>query len=71
MATEIMESILVRLDRNQISKNQYSESLQSNLSYIKLIFLPKCTISHLYPLDAGIIRYFKFRYHKQLPDEGR
>ena len=51
MATEIMESILVRLDRNQISKSQYSESLQSNLTYIKLIFLPKCTISRLYSLQ--------------------
>ena len=37
-------------------------TFQSKLRNIKLLFLPKCTASRLQPLDAGIIRSFKYKY---------
>ena len=44
----------------------YPETLQNNLKNIKLIFLLKCTISRLQPLDIGIIRPFKCNYRKRV-----
>ena len=44
----------------------YPETLQNNLKNIKLIFLLKCTISRLQPLNIGIIRLFKCNYRKRV-----
>ena len=41
-------------------------TLQNKLAQIKLVFLPKCTMSQLRPLDSGIIRAFKCNYRKFL-----
>ena len=77
MRTEIMENVLRLLDRQvQLERKKiilfldnapcHPETLQNNLKYIKLIFLPKCTTSRLQPLDADIIRAFKWKYRKRL-----
>ena len=44
----------------------YPESLIGKYSNIKIVFLPKSTISHLQSLDAGIIKNFKVKYRKKL-----
>ena len=44
----------------------HPETAQAGLKNIKLVFLPKNTISRLQPLDAGIIRNFKHKYRKLL-----
>ena len=42
----------------------HPETLQNNLTNMKLIFLPECTTSRLQPLHASIIRVFKCKYRK-------
>ena len=42
----------------------HQESIEKNLSNIKLVFLPKNTTLRLQPLVAGIIRTFKLKYRK-------
>uniref|UniRef100_U9SNZ5 DDE-1 domain-containing protein n=1 Tax=Rhizophagus irregularis (strain DAOM 181602 / DAOM 197198 / MUCL 43194) TaxID=747089 RepID=U9SNZ5_RHIID len=37
----------------------------SNLTNIKLIYLPPNTTAHLQPMDAGIIHSFKAKYKKE------
>ena len=44
----------------------HQESIEKNLSNIKLVFPPKNTPSRLQPLDARITRAFKLRYGKLL-----
>ena len=77
MATEIMEVILDRLDRQLKQENRdvllfldntpcYPETPQKSLSFIKLVFFPKNTTSKLPSADAGIIRNLKAKYRKHL-----
>ena len=77
MNSEIMSDVLKRLDRKmkmqdlnvvQFLDNATSpqESIEKNLTNIKLVFLPKNTTSRLQPLNAGIIRALKLKYRKLL-----
>ena len=77
MNSEIMSYVLKRLDRKTEMQNRnvvlfldntasHQESIEKNLSNIKLVFFPKNTTSRLPPLDAGIIRAFKLKYRKLL-----
>ena len=72
-----MESILSRLDRKMYLEKLkvvlsldnatcFPETLQENLTNIKLVFLPKNKTSWLPPLDPGIIRSFKNKYRNLL-----
>ena len=76
MTTEIMIQVSTVLDRKLDVENQkvlqflenapsHPETLQGNLKNIMFVFLPKNTTSQLQPCDAGIIRNFKVKYHKQ------
>ena len=77
MRTEIVKDVLRLVDRKvQLEPRKiilflnnrpcHPKALQNNFKNIKLIFLPKCTTSRLQPLDAGIIRAFKYKYKKRL-----
>ena len=77
MDSDIMGSILLRLDREMClekckvflfwdNATCHPESLQSSLTNIKLVFLPKNIISRLQPRDAGIIPNVKHKYRKLL-----
>ena len=77
MNSDLMETILHRLDRKMSAENRnvvlfldnatfHPETLQPTLTNIKLLFSPKNTTSRLQPLDAGIIRNFKQKYRKLL-----
>ena len=77
MDSDIMGSILLRLDREMClekckvflfwdNATCHPESLQSSLTNIKLVFLPKNTISRLQPRDASIIPNVKHKYRKLL-----
>ena len=77
MNSEIMSDVLKRLGRKmkiqdlnvvQFLDNATSpqESIEKNLTNIKLVFLPKNTTSRLQPLNAGIIRALKLKYRKLL-----
>ena len=77
MATEIMEVILDRFDRQLKQENRdvllfldntpcHPETPQNSLSFIKLVFFPKNTTSKLPSADAGIIRNLKAKYRKHL-----
>ena len=72
-----MEGIFSRLDskvRTEKSKvllfwnntTCHPKTLQTSLTNIKLVFLPKNTTSRLQPYDTGIIRSFKYKYRKLL-----
>ena len=69
MTSEVMESVLTRLNRKLAFEDRkvilfldnascHPESMIGQFSLIKIIFLPKNTISRLQPLDAGIIQNF-------------
>ena len=77
MYSDIMESILSKLDRKMCLEKRkvvlfwdnttwHPETLQTSLTNIKLVFLPKNTTSRLQPLYAAIIRSFKHEYGKLL-----
>ena len=77
MNSDIMEAALDRLDRRINFENYkvilfldndtcHRERLQSRLTNIKLVFLPKNTTSQIQPLNAGIIRNFKLKYRELL-----
>ena len=77
MDSDIMESILSRLDRKIFLEKRkvvlfwdnatcHPENLKASLTNIKLVFLPKNATSWLQLLDAGIIRNFKHKYKKPL-----
>ena len=77
MNSDVMESILQRLDRKMNQEKRkvilflgnatcHPETAQAGLKIIKLVFLPKNTASRLQPLDSGIIRNFKHKYRKLL-----
>ena len=44
----------------------HPKSIIDSFLQIKIIFLPKNSISRLQPLDAGIIQNFKVKYRKRL-----
>ena len=77
MNSDIMESILRRLDRRMNQEKRkvilfwdnatcHPEIGQAGLKNINLVFLLKNTTPRLQPLDAGIIRNFKHKYRKLL-----
>ena len=77
MDSEIMESILLRLDQKVCLENRkvvlfwdnatcHPETLKGKLTKIKLVFLSKNTTTRLQPLDDGINRNFKHKYRKLL-----
>ena len=72
-----MSYVLKRLDHKMKMQNQnvvlfpdnatsHQESIKKNMSNIKLIFLPKNTMSRLQLEDARIIRALKLKYSKLL-----
>ena len=77
MNTEIMETVLRRLDRKFANEDRnvrlfldnatcHPPTLQDGLIRIELKFLPKNTTSKLQPCDAGIIQSTKSTYRKLL-----
>ena len=76
MQVEIMEKVLetlnqmVKEERNVIlfldNATVHPISLVDKFSNIKVLFLPKNTVSRLQPLDTGIIQSFKSKYRKKL-----
>lgn len=87
MTSEIMEVVLTRIDRELKFQNRkvvffldnapsHPKALRNKLTQIKLVFLPKCTMSRFQPLDAGIIGIFKYitllvKYVVSRVDEGK
>ena len=72
-----METILTRLDKKMRNEKRkvilfwdnatcHPETVGTELTNIKLVFLPKNTTSPLESLDAGIIRNFKQKCRKLL-----
>ena len=77
MTTEIMTSILGKINwQIEVAKRKiilfmgnglcHPESLSERYPNIKAVFLPKNMTSRIQPLDPGIMRNFKFMYHKKL-----
>ena len=77
MTSEVMEAVLARFNRKLVFEDGkvilfldnatcHPESMIGQFSQIKIIFLPKNTISRLQPLDADIIQNFKVKYRKRL-----
>ena len=75
MNGDIMGTVLERLDRRMNFVNRkvilfldnatcHPKSLHNGITNIIIVFLPKNSTSQLQPLDAGIIRNFKFKYRK-------
>ena len=77
MNSELIEEILRTLNKKCAAEDRkillFIDNAQSHpesfiycFSHVKIAFLPKNTTSKLQPLDAGIIKYFKVFYRKQL-----
>ena len=75
MTGEILEDILIKLNRHLSSSNHnilllmdnagcHPENLSGKFSNIKICFLPPNTTSTLQPLDLGIIQNFKVHYRR-------
>ena len=75
MTSEIFETVLSKFNRKLVFENRkvipflenatcHPESIDDKFANIKIVFLPKNTISRLQSLDAGIIRNFKVKYRK-------
>ena len=69
---KVMETLnqMAKEERNVIlfldNATVHPTSLVDKFSNIKVVFLPKNTISRLQPLDAGIIQSFRSNYRKKL-----
>jgi len=74
MLTSLMEEYLKNLNNLMLASNRNILLLLDNapvhpcieLSNVKLVFLPPNTTAGTQPLDAGIIKSFKYHYRKQL-----
>ena len=77
MTTEIMESILTKLNHRLSQNSRYiilmldnagchPKSLKEKFSNLNMLFLPPNTTSRLQPLDLGIIHNFKVHYRHLL-----
>ena len=77
MTSEVMEAVLERFNRKLVFEDRkvilfldnatcHPESMISQFSQNKIIFLPKNATSRLQPLDAGIIQNSKVKYRKRL-----
>ena len=69
---KVLETLnqMVKEERNVIlfldNATVHPISLVDKFSNIKVLFLPKNTVSRLQPLDTGIIQSFKSKYRKKL-----
>ena len=72
-----MQAVLTRFNRKLLLEQRkvvlildnatcHPKSIIDSFLQIKIIFLPKNSISRLQPLDAGIIQNFKVKYRKRL-----
>ena len=77
MNTDIMNTVIAKLNRRMVKEKRnilllmdnvssHSPFLCESFSNVKVVFLPVNTTSRLQPLDAGIIKNFKVHYRKQL-----
>ena len=77
MTSKIFKQWLYKWDRKCRLKNRkiiltmdncsaHPQAVQAELTHIKLEFLPKNTTAMIQPLDAGIIRNFKYFYKSYL-----
>ena len=77
MKIDIVEKVLDKLNYIMNLENRnvllfldnppvHPEDLVGKYSNIKIVYLPKNTISRLQPLDASIIKNFKVKYRKNL-----
>ena len=77
MTSEIMDSLLTEINQKMAAAKRnillfmdnapcHPENFVVSYSNMNVVFLPKNTTSRLQPLDAGIIRNFKFKYRKRL-----
>ena len=77
MTSDVMQAVLTRFNRKLLLEQRkvvlildnatcHPKSIIDSFLQIKIIFLPKNSISRLQPLDAGIIQNFKVKYRRRL-----